>query len=99
MACVAQRLTILGAAMLLGACAIIPKSTGPVVPPSSATSAMLLGASAAGNLGRSALDRVRAKGPGGKAHRIDLPGQVFSRVHVDDIASGRSSARTFWRER
>lgn len=34
--------------------------------------------------GRSALDRVRA----GKAHRIDLPGQVFSRVHVDDIASG-----------
>lgn len=34
--------------------------------------------------GRSALDRVRA----GAAHRIDLPGQVFSRVHVDDIASG-----------
>lgn len=34
--------------------------------------------------GRSALDRVRA----GKAHRIDLPGQVFSRVHVADIASG-----------
>lgn len=34
--------------------------------------------------GRSALDRVRA----GKARRIDLPGQVFSRVHVDDIASG-----------
>lgn len=34
--------------------------------------------------GRSALDRVRA----GTAHRIDLPGQVFSRVHVDDIASG-----------
>jgi nucleoside-diphosphate-sugar epimerase len=32
--------------------------------------------------GRSALDRVRA----GKAHRIDLPDQVFSRVHVDDIA-------------
>jgi nucleoside-diphosphate-sugar epimerase len=24
----------------------------------------------------------------GKARRIDLPGQVFSRVHVDDIASG-----------
>jgi nucleoside-diphosphate-sugar epimerase len=24
----------------------------------------------------------------GKAHRIDLPGQVFSRVHVSDIASG-----------
>jgi len=24
----------------------------------------------------------------GRAHRIDLPGQVFSRVHVEDIASG-----------
>jgi nucleoside-diphosphate-sugar epimerase len=34
--------------------------------------------------GRSALDRVAA----GRAHRIDMPGQVFSRVHVDDIASG-----------
>lgn len=34
--------------------------------------------------GRSALDRVRD----GKAHRLDLPRQVFSRVHVDDIASG-----------
>ncbi|ATE67070.1 NAD(P)-dependent oxidoreductase [Rhizorhabdus dicambivorans] len=34
--------------------------------------------------GRSPLDRVRA----GQAHRIDLPGQVFSRVHVDDIAGG-----------
>ncbi len=34
--------------------------------------------------GRSALDRVRD----GRARRIDLPGQVFSRVHVDDIASG-----------
>jgi nucleoside-diphosphate-sugar epimerase len=34
--------------------------------------------------GRSALDRVRA----GLAHRIDLPGQVFSRIHVDDLASG-----------
>ena len=34
--------------------------------------------------GRSALDRVRQ----GKAHRIDLPDQVFSRVHVDDIVSG-----------
>ncbi|WP_369026541.1 SDR family NAD(P)-dependent oxidoreductase [Qipengyuania sp. RANM35] len=33
--------------------------------------------------GRSALDRVRE----GKAHRIDVPGQVFSRVHVDDIVS------------
>lgn len=34
--------------------------------------------------GRSALDRVAE----GKAHRIDLPEQVFSRVHVEDIASG-----------
>ncbi len=34
--------------------------------------------------GRSALDRVAQ----GRAHRIDLPGQVFSRIHVDDIASG-----------
>ncbi|MBC2664663.1 SDR family NAD(P)-dependent oxidoreductase [Novosphingobium flavum] len=34
--------------------------------------------------GRSALDRARE----GKAHRIDLAGQVFSRVHVEDIASG-----------
>ncbi|MET0238937.1 MAG: SDR family NAD(P)-dependent oxidoreductase [Sphingobium sp.] len=34
--------------------------------------------------GRSALDRVRQ----GRAHRIDLPGQVFSRVHVDDIVLG-----------
>jgi len=34
--------------------------------------------------GRSALDRVRQ----GKAWRIDDPGQVFSRVHVEDIASG-----------
>ena len=32
--------------------------------------------------GRSALDRMRQ----GKAHRVDLPGQVFSRIHVDDIA-------------
>lgn len=34
--------------------------------------------------GRSALDRVRQ----GTAHRIDLPRQVFSRVHVEDIVSG-----------
>lgn len=34
--------------------------------------------------GRSALDRVRE----GKAHRIDMPDQVFSRVHVDDIVGG-----------
>ncbi len=34
--------------------------------------------------GRSALERVRER----KAHRIDLPDQVFSRVHVDDIVAG-----------
>ncbi len=34
-------------------------------------------------LGRSALERVRE----GKAHRVDLPDQVFSRIHVDDIVS------------
>lgn len=34
--------------------------------------------------GRSALERVTE----GKAHLVDVPGQVFSRVHVDDIASG-----------
>lgn len=39
---------------------------------------------------RSALDRVRE----GKARRIDLPGQVFSRIHVDDIASGVVAALT-----
>ncbi len=38
--------------------------------------------------GRSAFDRIAS----GKAHRIDLPGQVFSRVHVDDIASGVMAA-------
>ena len=37
---------------------------------------------------RSPLDRVRA----GTAHRIDLPDQVFSRVHVDDIAGGVAAA-------
>ena len=34
--------------------------------------------------GRSPLDRVRA----GTAHRVDMPGQVFSRIHVDDLATG-----------
>ncbi len=34
--------------------------------------------------GRSPLDRIRA----GVAVRIDLPGKVFSRVHVDDIVEG-----------
>lgn len=34
--------------------------------------------------GRSIFERIRD----GKAKRIDLPGQVFSRVHVADIASG-----------
>ena len=40
--------------------------------------------------GRSALDRVQD----GRARRIDMPGQVFSRVHVDDIASGVVAALT-----
>jgi len=34
--------------------------------------------------GRAPLDRLRA----GKAHRVDLPGQVFCRIHVDDIVRG-----------
>ncbi len=38
--------------------------------------------------GRSMLDRVRE----GKAHRIDMPDQVFSRVHVDDIVTGVMAA-------
>ena len=40
--------------------------------------------------GRSALERVTK----GKARRIDLPGQVFSRVHVDDIVHGCTKALT-----
>jgi nucleoside-diphosphate-sugar epimerase len=34
--------------------------------------------------GRSVIERLRS----GTAHRIDLPGQVFSRIHVDDLAAG-----------
>jgi nucleoside-diphosphate-sugar epimerase len=34
--------------------------------------------------GRSAFDRLREA----RAHRINLPDQIFSRIHVDDIASG-----------
>lgn len=34
--------------------------------------------------GRSILDRIRE----GRAHRIALPDQLFSRVHIDDIAGG-----------
>lgn len=34
--------------------------------------------------GRSALDRVLS----GAAHRVEVPGQIFSRVHVDDIVAG-----------
>jgi nucleoside-diphosphate-sugar epimerase len=33
-------------------------------------------------------DRVRE----GRAHRIDLPGQVFSRIHVNDIVKGVHAA-------
>nr|WP_174273435.1 SDR family NAD(P)-dependent oxidoreductase [Sphingomonas bacterium] len=41
--------------------------------------------------GRSILDRIAS----GAAHRIDLPGQVFSRVHVDDIVDAVAlAART-----
>ena len=40
--------------------------------------------------GRSIFERIEE----GKAHRIDMPGQVFSRVHVDDIASGVIAALT-----
>lgn len=38
--------------------------------------------------GRAMLQRLRA----GQAHRIDLPGQVFCRVHVDDIVRGVMAA-------
>lgn len=34
--------------------------------------------------GRSALERLAE----GRAHRIALPGQIFSRIHVDDIVAG-----------
>lgn len=34
--------------------------------------------------GRSAFDRLAE----GRAHRIDIPGQVFSRIHIDDLVSG-----------
>jgi nucleoside-diphosphate-sugar epimerase len=40
--------------------------------------------------GRSALERVAE----GKAHRIDLPDQIFSRVHVDDIVRGITASFT-----
>ena len=40
--------------------------------------------------GRSPLDRVAS----GAAHRIDLPGQVFSRIHVEDIVSGVTAGFT-----
>ena len=38
--------------------------------------------------GRSAIDDVRA----GRARRIDKPGQVFSRIHVEDIAGAIEAA-------
>jgi nucleoside-diphosphate-sugar epimerase len=48
--------------------------------------------------GRSAIDRLRA----GTAHRIIKPGQVFNRIHVDDIAAavlagiaGRGAAQIY----
>ena len=38
--------------------------------------------------GRSALDRLRE----GRAQRIAAPGQVFSRIHVDDLAAGLAAS-------
>jgi nucleoside-diphosphate-sugar epimerase len=38
--------------------------------------------------GRSALDRLRA----GAARRIAAPGQVFSRIHLDDLAAGLAAS-------
>jgi len=38
--------------------------------------------------GRAMFDRLRT----GQAHRIDAPGQVFCRVHVDDIVGGVRAA-------
>jgi nucleoside-diphosphate-sugar epimerase len=38
--------------------------------------------------GRSAFDRLRA----GQARRIASPGQVFSRIHVDDLAAGLAAS-------
>jgi nucleoside-diphosphate-sugar epimerase len=38
--------------------------------------------------GRSAIDRVRS----GEARRIAVPGQVFSRIHVDDLAAGLAAS-------
>src|SRR5690606_9274993 len=38
--------------------------------------------------GRSAFDRLRE----GKAKRIVAPGQVFSRIHVDDLAAGLAAS-------
>jgi nucleoside-diphosphate-sugar epimerase len=40
--------------------------------------------------GRSALDQVRA----GTARRINKPGQIFSRIHVDDIAAVLEASMT-----
>lgn len=37
--------------------------------------------------GRSAIDRLRAGPPDRPVPRIDKPGHVFSRIHVDDIAA------------
>lgn len=38
--------------------------------------------------GRSAFDRLAQ----GRAHRVDLPGQIFSRIHVEDIAGAAHAA-------
>ena len=38
--------------------------------------------------GRAMFDRLRS----GQAHRIDAPGQVFCRIHIDDIVAGLRAA-------
>jgi nucleoside-diphosphate-sugar epimerase len=38
--------------------------------------------------GRAMFDRLRS----GQAHRIDAPGQIFCRIHVDDIVAGVAAA-------
>lgn len=41
-----------------------------------------------GQKGRSAFERLQS----GRAHRVDLPGQIFSRIHVEDIARAAHAA-------
>ncbi|WP_128891114.1 murein transglycosylase A [Erythrobacter sp. HKB08] len=57
----AQRLTILGAASVLAACTVIPKSTAPVTPPVAASSALLLGVASAGSINALGMEREDAQ--------------------------------------